>query len=412
VTPLIVRLQDVEQAIASGGGINHALRMTLDTGRLANALLWPGTATGGSNGGLNYYGERIRLKSSFNISGFSSTAQILLTQAKNYGFIIADGGSNMAVDGEYTKWPSAIYTALLEIGNANIASSNFEVVDESGYEISPSSGECTCNRETVTFTRTSDMATASTDIVLTGVTVNFPYDRIQIQVGAPAYQLTALVNGASNASVTWSMNPTLGTLSSGGLYTPPGSVSVPTAVTITATSIANPSIAAQMTMNVFPAGAIRLIPGSVPGPSYGYQTTPTNYTDGNSNVWYSTGDDGGYANDQGPVSGTTDSKLFEYGFTGYAGDNDFRFDFIVPNGTYKVTYNAASPFSSSGYTQNLEYNGTIVYPNLDIYVASGGTNMAWSYTTNVTVSNNVLSLVNRMATIYGGTVGSILITAF
>ena len=34
LTPLVLRLQDVEQAIASGGTINHALRFTFVTGSL------------------------------------------------------------------------------------------------------------------------------------------------------------------------------------------------------------------------------------------------------------------------------------------------------------------------------------------------------------------------------------------
>lgn len=412
LTPLLLRLQEVEQAIAIGGTINHALRMTLQNGYLQNAFLWPATTNAYEGGGLNYYGERIRLKSSFDISGFSSTAQILLTQLKQYGLIIADGGTGWSVDVEYAKWPTAIANALFELSYANIAPSNFEVVDESGYMISPLSGEATSNRETVTFTRQSDGVKTSVDVVLTGVTVNFPYDLLQIQVGAPAQQLTALVHGASNKTVTWSMNPSVGTLSSSGLYTPPASVSSPRTITVSASSVANPSIAASMTLNVFPAGPIRLVPGSLPG-IYNYTMVPTPYTDSVGKVWSSIGDDGGSSYDQGgTITGTADPTLYLYEYNGYTGGgNDVRFDFIVPNGSYQITYKAASTIGTLGtQIQDLEVNGTIVYSNLDLYAVSGGNNIAWDWTTSVNVTNNKLSFVQRIVNNAGTHIGALQIT--
>jgi len=407
LTPLILRLQDVEQAIATGGTINHALRFTLPMGYCASSNVWPAT-TFATDGGTIPFGTRFRLKSSFDTSKFSPIAQILLTQLKQYGLILADGGTGWAVDVEYTKWPATIANALYEISFAKIAPSNFEVVDESGYMISSTSGETTSNREIVTFTRTSDNATASVDVVLTGVTVNFPHDLLQIQVGAPPLQLTALVNGASNTSVTWSMSPSVGTLSASGLYTPPTNISSPTTITVTATSVANPAVAASMTLNVFPAGPIRLVPGSVPG-VYNYTMKPTPYTDSSGNVWSSLGDDGGYANDGGTISGTSDSALYRYEYAGYTeGGNDVRFDFVVPNGSYQITYKGASTFGGLGtQIQDLEVNGTIVYHNLDLYAASGGHNIAWDFVTSANVTNNQLSFVLRIVNNVGTNIGAL-----
>ena len=370
--------------------------MTIQNVYLSGSYLWPATWSVGSFGGMNYEGERIRLKSSFDISGYSSIAHILLTQLKQYGVIIADGGTGWSIDLEYTKWPTAIQNAFIEISSANpIGPSNFEVVDESGFELSSTSGECTCNRETITFTRTSDSATASTDVILTGVMVNFPYDRMQIQVGAPALQLTALVNGASNNAVTWSMTGSTGTLSSSGLYTPPESVASPTTITVKATSSANSSVAASMTLVVFPVGSIRLIPGSVYG-TYEYEMVPTSYTDSNSNVWYSIGDDGGASAQTNSVAGT-DATVYNYTYGAYASPNDMRFDFIVPNGNYNITYKCAVPSSwGAGLLQDIEVNGSIVYTNLDVYTAAGRGNLPFNFTTSVAVSNNTLSTVLRM----------------
>ena len=188
----------------SRAAVHSAVRITVRV-----RIIWPAT-TFAADGGTIPFGARFRLKSSFNISGYSPIAQILLTQLKQYGLILADGGSGWAVDAEYAKWPKAVVDAFSEISEAKVISpSNFEAVDESGLEVSASSGLTTANRENVTFTRTSDGATASTEVILTGVAVNFPYDLLQIQGGAPAYQLTALTN---LGGVTWSMSPSVGTL--------------------------------------------------------------------------------------------------------------------------------------------------------------------------------------------------------
>jgi len=410
LTPLILRLQDVEQAISTGGTINHALRFTLPMGYCASSSVWPAT-TRATDGGTIPFGTRFRLKSSFDISGFSPIAQILLTQLKQYGLILADGGTGWSIDVEYTKWPTTIANALYEISFAKITASNFEVVDESGYMILATSGETTSNREIVTFTRSSDNATASVDVVLTGVAVNFPQDLLQIQVGAPPQQLTALVNGASNTSVTWSMSPSVGSLSASGLYTPPTNISSPTTTTVTATSVANPAVAASITLNVFPAGPIRLVPGSVPG-IYTYTMVPKPYTDSSGNVWSSLGDDGGYANDGGAITGTTDPALYRYEYSGYnSGGNDVRFDFVVPNGSYQITYKGASTFGGLGtQIQDLEVNGTIVYPNLDLYAASGGHNIAWDFVTSTNVTSNQLSFVLRIVNNVGTHIGALQIT--
>ena len=411
ISPLLLRLQEVEQAIATSGTINHALRFTLPQFSIGCPQLWPATQCA-NNGGAIPFGTRIRLKSSFNISGYSAIAQILLTQLKNYGVIVSDGGTAGTVTIEWTKWPTAIMNAFAEISFSPgiVALSNFEVVDESGFELSSTSGECGCNQETVTFTRTSDSITSSTDIDLVGVAVNFPYDLVQIQVGAPAYQLTALTN---LGGVTWSMSPSVGTLSSTGLYTPPGSVASPTTITVTATNTVDTAIAGQVTLVVFPAGPIRIVPGSLPG-VYTGTMNPTNYTDSGSNIWYSIGDDGGYSYNQGiTVTGTSDPTLYKYEYFGYGtGGNDMRFDFIVPNGAYTVTYKAtaSSPGFPTSQVQTLELNGASAYSNLNLLTAAGGANIAFDDPFNIIVNNNELSFVQRIVNNQGTYIGALQIT--
>jgi hypothetical protein len=407
ITPLLLRLQELERAVATSGTINHALRMTVTQFGTKCPQIWPATQCA-NNGGSIPFGARLRLKSSFNISRYSTAAQIVLTAMKNYGMFVVDGGQSLSIGVEDTKWPNALNTALVSI--SGIAVSNFEFVDESGYEISSTSGDCSCNQETVVFTRTSDGITGSTDVVLTGVAVNFPYDLVQIQVGSPAYQFTALAN---IGSVTYTMSPSVGTLNSTtGLYTPPTSVSVPTAITVRATSTTNSAVAASLTLNVFPAGVIRLVPGSVPVDG-NYEMNPTTYTDTSSNNWYSIGDNGGYAYDQcNSISGTSDPQLYCWEYAAYdSGGNDVRFDFIVPNGTYQILCKAASTFGTLGtQIQDLELNGTILYPNLDLYAVSGGHDIAWDWATSVNITNNKLSFVLRIINNNGTHLGALQIS--
>jgi hypothetical protein len=63
---------------------------------------------------------------------------------------------------------------------------------------------------------------------------------VNLQAGQ-AQQFSATVSGTTNQSVTWSLNPTTGTINSSGLYTAPSPITANQTVTITATSVADPT---------------------------------------------------------------------------------------------------------------------------------------------------------------------------
>lgn len=71
-------------------------------------------------------------------------------------------------------------------------------------------------------------------------------------------QLTANVNGTTNKAVTWDVNgivggnSTVGTISSSGLYTAPNSVPNPNSITVTATSVADPSKSGSTSLTIAP----------------------------------------------------------------------------------------------------------------------------------------------------------------
>lgn len=389
VMPLMLRLQEMEEAVATGSIIKHAIRMTLQNGYILgignSRHIWPATAEAFAGGGVVPYGARFRLKSNFNISSFSPISQILLTQLKQYGLILADGGTGWATQPEYTRWPAAYRAAFNEIAGASIGPSNFEAVDESGLEVSPSLG-LTNTAETVVATSVANPSlSASQQVVLTGVTINLPKDYISIQAGTPTQQLTAFTNGSSNTAVTWSMNPVVGTLTSGGSYTPPATIGFATTTTVTATSAADSSVAATMTMTILPVGPIRLVLGQ-----------PNPYTDANGNVWQpEVGDDGCHPYDNGGTwPNTPDITLYKIACFSY---NDIRFDITVPNGSYQIIGKFAETEAVSvGYRlMNLEAQGQVVYPNVDITAAAGGVNKPVDFTLPATVTNGTLSFVVR-----------------
>jgi hypothetical protein len=74
-------------------------------------------------------------------------------------------------------------------------------------------------------------------------------------------QFNANVANASNGTVTWSLNPELGTISNGE-YTAPRSVTKPQSVTVTATSVADPTqtASANITLVPFPLRGHRKFP--------------------------------------------------------------------------------------------------------------------------------------------------------
>jgi hypothetical protein len=384
VMPLTLRLQELEQAALTGGAIKHALRFTLNQGYCASSFIWPATAFA-PDGGTVPFGARFRLKSSFNLSSFSPIAQILLTELKQYGIILADGGYGWQITTEYTRWPSAYRAAFDEIRLAGIGPSNFEAVDESGLEVSPTSG-LTPNGETVVATSVANPSlAASQQVVLTGVTITLPKDNLFFQAGASSQQLLALINGASNGGATWSMTPTVGTLTPGGLYTPPATVGAATTATVTATTAADSSVSASLTLTVFPAGTIRLVLGQ-----------PNPYTDTNGNVWQNkTGDDGCLPYDNGGTwPNTPDITLYKVPCYGY---NDIRFDITVPNGSYQITGKFAETEDSSAGSRlmNLEAQGQVVYPNVDVFATTGGLNKPKDFTLPATVTNGSFSFVVR-----------------
>src|SRR5204862_5675881 len=74
-------------------------------------------------------------------------------------------------------------------------------------------------------------------------------------------QCTATVRGGSgDTRVTWRLSPATGSISASGMYTAPATVVGMAVVTVTATSVADPTKSASTTLRILPAATVS--PGS------------------------------------------------------------------------------------------------------------------------------------------------------
>jgi len=108
----------------ASGQIRHALRFTLAQSRAAFVPPASHWASNSSSASAAPMGMRLRLKASYNISGFSATNQVILTALKRYGMIMADNGSSMYISGAPdSRWDN---NDLHNLGQVTAAA--FEVV--------------------------------------------------------------------------------------------------------------------------------------------------------------------------------------------------------------------------------------------------------------------------------------------
>jgi hypothetical protein len=128
-------------------------------------------------------------------------------------------------------------------------------VDANGLYSAPSSvtSELTVS---VVAASVADSSRADTGtITLKPITVTASPKTVSVQIGTTK-QFSATVQGSSNANVTWSVSGsgcsgnTCGTIDASGLYTAPTTIPVPPAVTITATSVADPARSDTLTVTV------------------------------------------------------------------------------------------------------------------------------------------------------------------
>jgi parallel beta-helix repeat protein len=97
------------------------------------------------------------------------------------------------------------------------------------------------------------------------ITVTVSPDGVSLQANQTR-QYTASITGTTNTGVTWTRSPAVGTLSTGGLYTAPSSITSQQVITIRATSVADTTRFDETTLTLVPTTAgvqVIVTPGSV-----------------------------------------------------------------------------------------------------------------------------------------------------
>jgi len=94
IFPGLARYDEVKRGV-----IDHALRVTVQ--RTRRAYVYPARhyASSSDDASLPPMGLRLRLKASFDMSGYPRQARIVLTALKRYGMIVADNGSSWYITG-------------------------------------------------------------------------------------------------------------------------------------------------------------------------------------------------------------------------------------------------------------------------------------------------------------------------
>ena len=190
IFPGLVRFDEV-----AGGAINHAIRFTVPSTK--SAFVSPATHWAGNNSTSPIpMGMRLRLKSSFDVTSFSASNQVILNAMKKYGLIMADNGSAMFLSGAPdSRWDNNDLHLL-----GGITASNFEVVQMPTMITSANVPVGTAPAIS-SFTASAATVAAGTAVTLNWQATGASYYLVTPQIG-PARGGSAVVNPSATTTYT------------------------------------------------------------------------------------------------------------------------------------------------------------------------------------------------------------------
>jgi hypothetical protein len=119
ILPGLARYDEVKRGV-----IDHALRFTVQRTRRAYVFPARHYASSSDDPSLPPMGLRLRLKASFDVSGFPRQARIVLVALKRYGMLVSDNGSSWYITGAPDpRWSNDQLHTL-----GRVKGSDFEVV--------------------------------------------------------------------------------------------------------------------------------------------------------------------------------------------------------------------------------------------------------------------------------------------
>lgn len=403
LAPLTLHMDEIK-----AGAVNHALRFTSCVGCIYYAPpLWPAIAEGGCDTCTNapVYGARFRLRvcngssittNCVSLSNFSTYAQTVLKGLQQYGMFLADiGGEQQITTGTDVTEDPAVWAALGSI--TGIPMIDFDVVDESSLEYSSGSfqtcpyGATNCGpaanqtnsfeqpltQAIITATPVGGGAAMATSIAVQGVSVGLNANDLTVMAGNYTFSIPSWVTGSSNQSVNWSLVSGVGSVTPSGTYTPPSTTAGGTAATLKVTSVADSNAVAYVYITVIPAGIN-------PAGSIRIDAGGGGLTDGYGNVWlgdqsYEAGAHtllGGDYPNWGNDGVNLNPEIYVYQSAHGTYGSDLLYNFVVPNGNYKIRIMEGSLYDGMPYytttfshtasgRMDLEAQGQIAAHNYD-----------------------------------------------
>jgi len=200
--PVFVGLARYDEVAA--GAINHALRFTVPSSQRAFVL--PATHWASTNTDPNAppMGLRLRLKASFNISGYPAEDQVILTAMKKYGLILADNGSAIFISGAPdNRWSNTNLNQLKQI-----TASNFEVV-QTGTIYTPANVPTGPSPAISSFSANPSTVMAGQPVTLSWSVTNSTYNIIDPQAG-PVRGSSVVVTPSATTTYTLNSNNQFG----------------------------------------------------------------------------------------------------------------------------------------------------------------------------------------------------------
>jgi len=198
IFPGLIRFDEIVN-----GAINHAIRFTVPGTKAA--FVSPATHWAGTDSASPIpMGMRLRLKSGFNVSTFSTTNQIILNAMKKYGLLLADNGSPMFISGTPdSRWDNNDLHLL-----GGVTASDFEVVQLP--TVITSGNVPTGTAPTIgSFTSSAPHVAAGTAITLTWQATGASYYLVTPQAG-PVRGNSVVVNPAATTTYTLSATNAFG----------------------------------------------------------------------------------------------------------------------------------------------------------------------------------------------------------
>lgn len=427
IAPLTLTDRDIED------GLNHQLRVTMCTGCFNQGTsIWPASATAGGSASCTpttclQLGDTIHIKNSV-LAGLISTyctgaiasrCSNILTGINLKGLKVVDTGITMhiQVDPNATLDPLNVQ-ALNIISGIPANATNMEVMDTSSLEVSSASYNVCPNSQSClsglpqTYVNPNQAWVKVGGIIYPisiqgvglGLANNWP-SWVPMVTGNYSVTIPTVVTGTSNLGVTWTLVSGVGSITTGGIYTPPSSIGSPTLVTLLCTSQADTNIKFHAFIYVFPSTTPNIIQDDT--------LSSSNTIDGLGNTWLA--DLNGIENNYfaeiaspgfSSINNSTYSNQLNTGMAYIGGF--LRKYYILPNGNYNITVlfgeGSCSPsficgswLSGRSINQltpiNIEVNGYVQrhffdWAKTDDYLYAKGS----AVTFPATVSNNLLEI--------------------